>query len=417
MKVDEIRLAIKLMIHSFKREGDSTFAFQEYTKVCQASAPMGLLKSLLLQDLKELLDTLEPAVKSGDEPVLGILRQALSAIASNRYASSIYQAFLGSLINYFCQSAQKRPSQPLAQQFINLVIRLTKLQNAYFAHFGYAPIEHLSTLKDYNTEDFVNLCHVMTQCFLRETLPSLTEAPASALSSNPPAMETVSVSPQRALEVIERLQSPKKQKIDLAIALLSGNSDAVVHQAALAEGQQATEEQKSVVSIMKKQLSLSSLIAQKCTSVPLDDCLAHGILSKLISEKHWNCIFLMRLVLLFLKQAQKIAPLEEVTQVGVDMVDQILAARPWAPPADNASKQNLASFWPNLKRGLCFFAAEYTGKAPGVAAVYRKHLLPDEAMVSEFCAESPVMKDMLIIQEEKPKEEEAKEAAEESKGE
>lgn len=161
-----------------------------------------------------------------------------------------------------------------------------------------------------------------------------------------------------------------------------------------------------MVTIMKKQISLSSLIAQKCTSVPLPDCLAHGILTKLISEKHWNCIFLMRLVLLFLKQAQKIASLDEVTQVGVNLVDQILSARPWTPYADNSSSSNktanLSTFWPNLKRGLCFFAAEYTAKSPSVAAVYRKHLLPAQSsdkqdpIVAEFCDESPVLKEMLI---------------------
>ena len=84
-----------------------------------------------------------------------------------------------------------------------------------------------------------------------------------------------------------------------------------------------------MVTVMKKQISLSSLIAQKCTSVPLTDSLAHGILCKLISDQYWRCIFLMRLVLLFLKQAQKVAPLEEVSQVGVDLVDKILAAKPW----------------------------------------------------------------------------------------
>ena len=98
-------------------------------------------------------------------------------------------------------------------------------------------------------------------------------------------------------------------QVDLAIALLSGNNnEAVVHQGA---GEGLSEEQKTTLAVMKKQISLSSLIAQKCTSVPLVDSLTHGILSKLISDKHWNCIFLMRIILLFLKQAQKVAPLEE----------------------------------------------------------------------------------------------------------
>lgn len=75
---------------------------------------------------------------------------------------------------------------------------------------------------------------------------------------------------------------------------------------------------------MKKQISLSSLIAYKSTSVPLQDCLAHQVLLRLISEQHWRCIFLMRLVLLFLKQAKTVAPLEETVQIGVNLVDKIL---------------------------------------------------------------------------------------------
>ena len=58
---------------------------------------------------------------------------------------------------------------------------------------------------------------------------------------------------------------------------------------------------------MKKQISLSSLIAQKCTSLPYRDCLTYGILQRLIEESRWQCIFLMRLLLLFLKQLQKLA--------------------------------------------------------------------------------------------------------------
>lgn len=80
---------------------------------------------------------------------------------------------------------------------------------------------------------------------------------------------------------------------------------------------------------MKKQISLSSLIAQKCTSVPLKESLTYGILTKLIADSHWRCIFLMRLLLLFLKQAQKVAQQEEVTQIGISFVDQILAKKPW----------------------------------------------------------------------------------------
>ena len=52
---------------------------------------------------------------------------------------------------------------------------------------------------------------------------------------------------------------------------------------------------------MKKQVALSSLLVQKCTSVPLTDCLTYKLLTKLIKDQHWRCVFLMRIVLLFLK--------------------------------------------------------------------------------------------------------------------
>ena len=82
MMVEEIRLSIKLLIHAFKNEGD--LAFQDYTKVCQSvvtmqtNEPVRLLNSLLIQHLKELLDTLTPKLRPNDEAILTILRQALS---------------------------------------------------------------------------------------------------------------------------------------------------------------------------------------------------------------------------------------------------------------------------------------------------------------------------------------------------
>lgn len=54
-EIDEIRLTIKLMIHAFKNEADSVFAFKEYTKLIQtpvqmlvATGPIRLLTSILL---------------------------------------------------------------------------------------------------------------------------------------------------------------------------------------------------------------------------------------------------------------------------------------------------------------------------------------------------------------------------------
>eukprot|EP00353_Schmidingerella_taraikaensis_P001928 CAMPEP_0185597406 /NCGR_PEP_ID=MMETSP0434-20130131/81348_1 /TAXON_ID=626734 ORGANISM="Favella taraikaensis, Strain Fe Narragansett Bay" /NCGR_SAMPLE_ID=MMETSP0434 /ASSEMBLY_ACC=CAM_ASM_000379 /LENGTH=87 /DNA_ID=CAMNT_0028226127 /DNA_START=1717 /DNA_END=1980 /DNA_ORIENTATION=- len=80
MTPEEVRLTIKLMIYAFKQEKDWTLAFQEYTKVTQAAAmtpgtgKIHHLSYMLLQDLKELLDMMAVSLKSGDEPVLAILR-------------------------------------------------------------------------------------------------------------------------------------------------------------------------------------------------------------------------------------------------------------------------------------------------------------------------------------------------------
>ena len=84
------------------------------------------------------------------------------------------------------------------------------------------------------------------------------------------------------------------------------------------------------------------------------------------------------------------------------MIEQILIAKPWSRGTKDAN-----SFWPNLKRGLCFFAAEYNTKSPLVAAIYRKHLLTsseassnnnatDDPLVEEFCDESNVLKEILV---------------------
>ena len=93
------------------------------------------------------------------------------------------------------------------------------------------------------------------------------------------------------------------------------------------------------------------------------------------------------------------APLEEVVQIGVNLVDKILLAKPWKSRSSSQPSDS-ESYWPNLKRGLCFFAAEYNGKSPLVAEVYRKHLVPadnseDDPIFKEFCEESPVMREIL----------------------
>ena len=81
MNLDEMRLTIKLMIHSFKSKKDWPKAFAEYTKVTQDvlfSPHQGQTRQLglvLLSSLRELLDIMVPeGLSSGDEPVLSILR-------------------------------------------------------------------------------------------------------------------------------------------------------------------------------------------------------------------------------------------------------------------------------------------------------------------------------------------------------
>ena len=76
-----------------------------------------------------------------------------------------------------------------------------------------------------------------------------------------------------------------------------------------------------------------------------------------------------------------------------------MTAKPWA---DYGSQETAAfGYWPNLKRGLCFFAAEYSTKTPLVADLFKKHLIGDSAeerndgLIKEFSDESPILKDIL----------------------
>ena len=114
--------------------------------------------------------------------------------------------------------------------------------------------------------------------------------------------------------------------------------------------------------------------------MPYRDCLTYGILQRLIEESRWQCIFLMRLLLLFLKQLQKLATVtpDEIAKIGVDTVDQILSKKPWLQhQSDKVVDEQVGAYWPNLMRGLCFFAAEYAGKSAQVRETFRKHLLGD----------------------------------------
>lgn len=99
-----------------QRDADSIAAFEEYTKVCQQAALLPsqqghsrVLNQFLLQDLKELLDSLEPNLKSSNDSILAILRHALRE-SNNRQFLLINQPFLGCLVDYFCGDQRKYPS-------------------------------------------------------------------------------------------------------------------------------------------------------------------------------------------------------------------------------------------------------------------------------------------------------------------
>lgn len=105
------------------------------------------------------------------------------------------------------------------------------------------------------------------------------------------------------------------------------------------------------------------------------------------------------------------ALLDETIQIGLTLVDKILLAKPWTAEG--------TPYWNNLKRGLCFFAAEYASKTPKVAELFCKHILKDgeaeeTALSKEFSEQSPIMKDLLskAIEQRKVKtQEEATDAA------
>ena len=100
------------------------------------------LSSFLLVDLKELLDTMATSLKSGDRRVLAELRQATQG--HNTQYISVYNAYLGAIIDYFCQAAKNKPlTCSLAPGFVAAVIELTKLKSVDLAHFGYPLIDCL----------------------------------------------------------------------------------------------------------------------------------------------------------------------------------------------------------------------------------------------------------------------------------
>lgn len=131
MSMDEVemRLTIKLMIHAFK---DENKAFEEYTRLCQRCCALGLqassqirmLHTLLLQDLRELLDLLKPKISSDSDSVLEIIRQASKFSTSRSYMIDL--AYLGFLVDYFCYDA-KMSNTKLSTDFIQSVIELTKM--------------------------------------------------------------------------------------------------------------------------------------------------------------------------------------------------------------------------------------------------------------------------------------------------
>lgn len=109
--------------------------------------------------------------------------------------------------------------------------------------------------------------------------------------------------------------------------------------------------------------------------------------------------------------------------VGADLVDQVLTAKPWTANAGGANQARQQSdSWAQLKRGLCFFFAEYYSKSKAVEVILRKHLCPDKeddeakaaakaAIAKEFCEDSPMLRNLL--EKEAEEEKKAAEQAEE----
>ena len=65
-----------------------------------------------------------------------------------------------------------------------------------------------------------------------------------------------------------------------------------------------------------------------------------------------------------------------------------------------------------MKKGLCFFAAEYEAKTPSVAELFSKHILgagsERDALIKDFSDQSTILKGILtkVLEAEKVKDDE-----------
>ena len=131
--------------------------------------------------------------------------------------------------------------------------------------------------------------------------------------------------------------------------------------------------------ILSKQIGFSNMLISKftpnlsATMQPdecaglLRKCLLTQLLESLIRHDKWTCRLLMRILLIFLKQAtslskqpkaQEAAKTDPIVDHGVDIIEQILAKRLW----DKVSDQISSGDWQNLKHGLIIFASNYQEK-------------------------------------------------------
>ena len=98
---------------------------------------------------------------------------------------------------------------------------------------------------------------------------------------------------------------------------------------------------------------------EECTNL-LSKCLVTQLLESLIKNDKWTCRLLMRILLIYLKQATSMSKQQKALEVpivehGASIIDQILSKRLWEKVSDNISSGD----WQNLKHGLIIFASNY----------------------------------------------------------
>jgi len=108
--------------------------------------------------------------------------------------------------------------------------------------------------------------------------------------------------------------------------------------------------------LVAKQIALTNLLVQRTVPANLEslkDCFVFTLAGQVISQKKWHCKYLMRLILITLKEACKRNPSRAVDFLAdtVKLLQQIIDAHPWEKAPESA--------WHNLRQGLVIFFANY----------------------------------------------------------